>query len=122
MLTPRKLVGGPSVGTDKLVSIEQANLTGGAGANTLDASAFSGKTVLSGGDGNDILLGGSNSDILLGGDGKDQITGGAGSDRVDGGADADTIDVAEAPNPDGIDQVVTDLADFVFLDPVDLLI
>lgn len=122
VLTDRTLVGGLSIGTDKLSSIEQANLTGGAGANTLDASAFSGKTVLSGRDGNDILLGGSDNDILSGGDGKDQITGGAGSDRVDGGADADSIDVAEAPNPDGIDQVVRDLADLVFLDPVDLLI
>lgn len=68
--------------TFQLRSIEQAVLSGGAGANRLDASAFSGSAVLNGGPGNDTLLGGSGNDFLTGGPGNDRLDGGLGTDRV----------------------------------------
>ncbi len=61
-LTNTRLTG---VGTDTLASIEKASLTGGAGANKLDASAFTGNVTLSGGAGNDTLLGGSGTDRIV---------------------------------------------------------
>jgi Ca2+-binding RTX toxin-like protein len=93
-------------GTDKLVSVNDANfiltnnlltrstggsfnltnitrvaLTGGAGNNTLDASAF---TV-----GNVTLVGGSGNDVLNGGSGSDRLDGGLGTDVIDGGLGID---------------------------------
>ena len=54
-LTDSQLTG---QGTDSLLHINQAELIGGAGANTLDVSAFTGNlTILEGGDGNDTLIG-----------------------------------------------------------------
>jgi Ca2+-binding RTX toxin-like protein len=73
--------------TDTLASIERATLTGGAGANTIDAQAFTGRTTLSGVGGNDILIGGSNSDTLIGGAGNDTLRGNAGSDTYQFDAD-----------------------------------
>ena len=59
-------------GSDQLVSIEQAILTGGAGDNDLDASGFSaGPVTLVGAAGNDTLTGTSTSDTLDGGDDTD---------------------------------------------------
>ena len=49
-------------GADTLTSIERAKLAGGTSWNTIDASAFSGTTVLSGGRGNDVLVGGTGND------------------------------------------------------------
>ncbi|HEV3473889.1 MAG TPA: calcium-binding protein [Actinomycetota bacterium] len=49
-------------GTDGLTAIEEASLTGGAGNNAINASAFAGATTLSGGGGNDTLTGGSGID------------------------------------------------------------
>jgi hypothetical protein len=51
-------------GTFRLVSVERAILSGGAGANTLDASAFTlGGVVLVGRGGDDTLKGGAKRDI-----------------------------------------------------------
>ncbi|MBL9139058.1 MAG: M10 family metallopeptidase C-terminal domain-containing protein [Verrucomicrobiales bacterium] len=48
--------------TDSLVGLEQARLTGGAGVNVLDASAFTlGSVILDGGLGNDTLRGGTSA-------------------------------------------------------------
>jgi Ca2+-binding RTX toxin-like protein len=69
-------------GTDTLVSIEIARLTGGNGPNTLDASAFSGQVFLNGLGGNDTLRGGSGDDFLDGGLGNDNLYGGGGTDTV----------------------------------------
>lgn len=80
-----------SLGTDDLISIETAKLVGGNGDNTLNASAFAGKTTLQGGNGTDTLIGGSNIDSLEGGNGDDKLTGGLGNDKLVGGADLDTI-------------------------------
>lgn len=68
-----------------LGSIEQARLTGGEGPNLLDASAFSGRAILSGGLGSDILRGGAGADLLYGGPGDDILSGGRGNDLLDGG-------------------------------------
>lgn len=73
LLTNTKLTG---MGTDKLVGLEHARLTGGAGHNTLDASAFTlGGVTLEGAAGNDTLIGSSQNDVLNGGDGNNTRSG-----------------------------------------------
>ncbi len=81
------------LGNDTLVnnSIEEAELTGGVGDNTIDATAFTGKTTLSGGAGADILRAGSGNSLLLGGDGDDQLIGGVGRDVLIGGLGTDGL-------------------------------
>lgn len=84
-LTTTTLVVG-SEGTDTLTEIETAELTGGASANTLDASGFdpaSGLGVtLDGAGGDDVLTGTDNDDTLTGGSGADDIDGGGGDDTL----------------------------------------
>jgi len=65
------------------------NLTGGAGADTLDGG--NGKDVLAGGAGDDHLFGGNGKDVLDGGDGADTLSGGRGKDQVTGGPGTDTF-------------------------------
>src|SRR5262249_27336764 len=63
--------------------IEQAQLTGGDNANTLDASAFTlGSVTLIGGDGDDVLKGGAGDDTLSGGLGVDTLDGGGGTNTA----------------------------------------
>lgn len=71
-LTDSRLIGR---GTDTIdVSIEAIKLTGDAGGNLFDASAFTRFGVhLDGAAGNDTLLGGSKADSLVGGDGLDEV-------------------------------------------------
>jgi Ca2+-binding RTX toxin-like protein len=69
-------------GTAALQNIDRASLTGGDGANTLDASQFSGPVALSGGKGNDVLRGGGGSDTLDGAEGNDTLVAGAGNDTL----------------------------------------
>jgi CSLREA domain-containing protein len=83
-LTNSKLTGN---GTDTLVGIELASLTGGSSANKLDASAFAGNVTLIGGDGNDTLIGGSGNDYLQGDLGNDSLKGRDGNDYLRGGND-----------------------------------
>jgi Ca2+-binding RTX toxin-like protein len=79
-LTNTSLIG---LGTDTFTTIEQAEITGGAGNNVIDAAAFTlGAVTLDGGAGNDILSGGNANDSFIGGSGDDQINGGAGSDSI----------------------------------------
>ncbi len=96
-------------GNDSLASIEIARLTGGADANNLNASPFTGTAILyglggdddlsggagddilDGGDGDDRALGSSGNDILLGGAGHDSLVGGSGRDLLIGGADVDRL-------------------------------
>ncbi|MFB2894541.1 beta strand repeat-containing protein [Aerosakkonemataceae cyanobacterium BLCC-F50] len=82
ILSDNSLIGN---GTDSLVSIETAQLTGGAGNNLINASGFTlGSVILSGGAGNDTLLGGTRNDTMTGGAGNDIFNGGAGNnDRVE---------------------------------------
>jgi Ca2+-binding RTX toxin-like protein len=70
ILTNSQLTG---MGTDALLSIEEAQLTGGSNPNTLDASAFNGSVTLAGLDGDDTLYGGASADLLDGGNGTDQV-------------------------------------------------
>ncbi len=83
VLTPSAL-NAESIGTDSLGGIERAELVGGVGANTLDASAFTGPVTLNGGIGNgdDTLIGGSAADVLIGGSGNDTYIGGLGADTA----------------------------------------
>ncbi len=74
-------------GTDTLVGVELASLTGGASANKLDASLFTGNVTLIGGDGNDTLIGGSGNDSLQGDLGNDLVKGRDGNDLLRGGND-----------------------------------
>jgi len=88
-LTNNQLVGR---GTDTLVSIESAFLTGGSGNNTINASAFTrGLVWLSGAAGNDYLRGGSRNDLLGGGTGHDRLQGNNGNDALYGGSGNDTL-------------------------------
>src|SRR5262249_30430536 len=63
-----------------LQGIEEAELTGGFGDNSFDASTFPGAVTLNGGSGNDWLRAGAGDDELSGGLGNDTIDGGAGTD------------------------------------------
>ncbi len=91
------------LGSDKLIGVETATLIGGDGANIINASAFTGTTVISGGAGNDTITGGANldqingnagNDSIVGGAGNDTISGDAGNDAMDGGAGTDTLTVS----------------------------
>ncbi len=84
VLTDASLSG---LGTDILSNIGFALLIGGASANTLNASAFTGAATLQGGAGNDVLIGGSGNDSLLGETGSDTLTGGGGMNTLSGGTE-----------------------------------
>ncbi|NQV27466.1 MAG: hypothetical protein HQ518_24210 [Rhodopirellula sp.] len=79
------------LGNDVLGGIDLAILTGGSGANRLDASGFSGKVTLDGNTGDDTLIGGSNHDRLVGGSGNDSLDGGGGNDWLLGGTGNDYL-------------------------------
>jgi Ca2+-binding RTX toxin-like protein len=68
-----------TLGSIRLIGVEAASLNGGAGNNRLDASGFTGSTILGGGAGNDTLIGGSGDTELDGGDGDDTLV--VGNDR-----------------------------------------
>ena len=70
---------------------EIENIEGGAGDDTINASASTTVVNLQGGGGNDSLIGGSNSDSLTGGTGDDTLQGGAGVDTLIGGAGSDVF-------------------------------
>ena len=74
-----------------LDEIEQAELTGAAGENSIDASSFTGSTILTGGDLDDDLTGGLGPDLIFGGPGEDTIDGGQGNDTIYGSEQADII-------------------------------
>lgn len=81
-----------------LLNIQRAILTGGAGANVLDASAFRGHATLLGGPGSDTLIGGAGNDTLAGEAGDDVLRGGSGNDTYVFDADlalgVDSVDEA----------------------------
>jgi len=66
-------------------------LMGGDGANTLDATAYTGLASLYGNGGNDTLLGGSAGSYLQGGDGDDSLVGGSANDTLFGEGGTDTL-------------------------------
>jgi Ca2+-binding RTX toxin-like protein len=87
-LSNAKLTG---LGTDTLTSIEKATLIGGASANTISATSFSGDVILDGQGGNDRLSGGSGNSILIGGAGDDTLNGGTAASLLIGGTGTDRL-------------------------------
>ena len=88
-LTNSQLIGN---GTDTVISIEGAILTGSSGNNILNASAFTlGSVTLNGGFGNDTLNGGFGNDSLNGGFDNDILNGGFGNDTLNGSIGNDTL-------------------------------
>ncbi|MDC0175440.1 hypothetical protein OAJ60_00750, partial [Planctomycetaceae bacterium] len=86
LLTDTALTG---LGTDQLIGLDGATLTGGDDANTLDARTFTGAATLIGRAGNDRLYGGTGDDVLSGDAGDDILVAGPGNDRLQGGAGND---------------------------------
>lgn len=84
-------------------NIRAVELEGGFGNNKFDARAFTGRTVLRGGEGDDTLLGGTAEDLLDGGDGKDKLVGGDGLDTFRGGAGNDSMNAADN-GPDRLEE------------------
>jgi len=72
--------------------VEAALLTGGVSANVINATAFTGTTVIRGLGGNDTLDGGTSSDLIFGDKGNDTLRGNTGNDDLRGGQDDDVID------------------------------
>ncbi|WP_099733280.1 midcut-by-XrtH protein [Delftia sp. 60] len=64
-------------------------ITGGNGANTINAG--SGNNIVFGGGGDDNLSAGSGSDVLIGGSGNDTLNAGSGTDRLIGGSGDDLL-------------------------------
>lgn len=82
VLTPTQLKIG-ALEVDTLSGITVARLTGGASANTLDASGFDTAGThaeLNGAGGDDKLIGSPGDDVLIGGEGDDLLAGGKGND------------------------------------------
>ena len=72
--------GGYPASVSTINGFENAILAAGPGDFTLDASKFSGGTLLLGGTGDDTLMGSSSDDTLVGGAGNDSLVGGGGND------------------------------------------
>ena len=70
------------------------SITAGAGADSVTGGA--GADTIAGGSGNDALQGGAGADVIDGGDGADTVNGGAGSDSLTGGAGSDLLDYSAA--------------------------
>jgi Ca2+-binding RTX toxin-like protein len=101
---------------DSLANIQAVELTGGAGNNDIDASAFTGQTLLKGGAGDDVLRGGTGPNRFVGGAGDDVMRGNTGPDVYEFDADeplgSDTID-----DPGGVD-----ILDFGMTETVGLVV
>jgi Ca2+-binding RTX toxin-like protein len=80
-----------------------STIDGGAGNDTIDATGSTVGLTLLGGLGNDVLTGGSGDDVLDGGAGNDTLNGGAGNDTISGGDGNDTIAVDTTTGIDTID-------------------
>jgi amidase len=109
--TTQSISGGNSVfggrGRDRLLAGKDDDLHGGAGDDTLDASAGRGGNQLDGGIGNDTLIGGGD-DQLIGGDGNDTFFVGAkGNNIITGGAGADQFWIITSEFPDEVN-IITD--------------
>jgi len=72
-------------------TVEEVQINGGSGNDTLNATASTVSVVLNGNAGDDVLRGGTGNDLLNGGDGNDTLVGGAGNDTLIGGAGNDSF-------------------------------
>ena len=88
LLSNTQLLG---VGSDVLSNLQRAHLVGTADNDFIDATNFTGKVTLNGGEGRDILRGGSNTDQLFGDGGDDELTGFGGDDLLEGGSGVDAV-------------------------------
>ncbi|MBT9312433.1 calcium-binding protein [Leptothoe kymatousa] len=70
-------------------AVQSVIFSGGDGNDFLNGSGTSTPITADGGDGDDILIGGAGNDILIGGDGADLLIGGGGNDILIGGDGAD---------------------------------
>ncbi len=112
-LTDASLAG---AGNDSLAAVELATLTGGPGANALDASGFTGAVTLNGAGGADTLSGGSGGATLNGAAGTDTLTGGSAPDTLNGDEDGDVLNglgAADALNGGSGDDTLDGGADTV---------
>lgn len=80
-----------SRGNITLASIEAAEITDGAGNNTINASTFSGQLKVDGAAGNDTITGGTGPSLLLGGLGNDVLKSGTGRTVLIGGQGLDKL-------------------------------
>ncbi|NJO29758.1 MAG: calcium-binding protein, partial [Richelia sp. SL_2_1] len=99
-------------GTDTFTNIERVVLTGGDGANIINASGYGGSAFLYGRDGDDTLIGGAGNDNLYGGEANDTLIGGGGNDRLYGEGGSDTFVISSITGRDTI---------YNFEDGVDLI-
>ena len=70
-------------GIDSFNSIEVASLTGTAGADTMNGSAFGGRVIFDGAAGNDMLTGSGQNDEITGGADDDTMNAGGGTRSAD---------------------------------------
>lgn len=91
-------------GADELLATTRDTLLGGAGDDTLDATAGGGRNWLAGQQGDDVLLAGSN-DRLSGGPGNDNLFVGSGGAQLLGGAGADGFWIVDGELPDRVNTV-----------------
>ncbi len=90
--------GGTSPASVSTISgFQSAILAAGTGDFTVDASEFSGTTMLQGGTGDDTLIGSSSSDTLVAGTGNDSLVGGGGNDTFSFNASSIGSDVVDEP-------------------------
>lgn len=82
--------GNDNITIDASVTVE-FDVHGGAGNDTIDASAQGRSMTLAGGSGDDVITGGRGADVLLGLSGDDIIDGGSGADQIEGGSGADVL-------------------------------
>ena len=86
--------GGTSFTALNLSGVEQLNVTGTGGDDTINAQQLQAngfQLTLDGGAGDDTLTGGSGNDVLLGGAGNDTVIGGRGADQALLGSGNDTF-------------------------------
>ncbi|MBT9315773.1 calcium-binding protein [Leptothoe spongobia] len=77
--------GSGTVYTDLLFGMDEADLHAtGTGDHTIDATAFSGTTIINVDDGNNTILGSQQRDNILGGIGNDTVEGNGGDDAITG--------------------------------------
>lgn len=88
VLTPTNMTG---VGTDSIISIDQASFTGDGSAQAFTTTAFTGPVTINAGDGNDVIRTGSGADSIQAGGGSDDVDSGAGNDTITGDAGNDKL-------------------------------
>ncbi len=74
-----------TLGTNAAAASASLIVTGGTGADTIDASTLGEAVYINGGIGANVLTGSNQADTIIGGAADETITGGAGSDNLSGG-------------------------------------